>query len=78
MSSRKQVNQKQNTISCRVRNHSNFLGVINRATLRLGLRNHSRQTAGHLVGDSAVRCICLDSATPDISTSDPLNQSRKG
>ncbi len=77
MSKIKIINLKQNTFSCRVRNHNNFLGVLNRATLRLGLKNHSRGGSGHLVGENNVRCTCLDSGSPDIASSDQLNRHRQ-
>lgn len=74
---KKAANLKQNTISCRVRNHNNFLAVVNRATVRLGLKNHTKQGSGHLVGEAIIRCTCLDSGTPDFVNSDQLNRHRQ-
>lgn len=66
----KQTSAKQNTISCRVRTHSNFLGVVNRATVRMGLKNHQVNLNGHLVGESQVRPTCLDSGSLEHQTED--------
>ncbi len=66
----KNIEVTKTLLACRIRQHTNFLGVINRATIRMGLKNNALAEQGSIHGSGAFRSTCLSSGSMDNRSSD--------